>query len=82
MHFVMMTTFSIFIMRVLCEAVKVDKSKVMNEPLNNPKTKETKYKETIAHTLSLVRVLFQDFGVAVTYTGKQKILTTPIPFHL
>ncbi len=54
-----------------CEAVKVDMSK-MNESHNNPKTKETKYKDTVAHTLSLVRVHFGDFGVAVNIHGKAK----------
>ena len=52
-----------------------------NEPHNNPKTKETKYKETITHTLSLVRVLFEDFGVAVNIHGNSKDTdnTRPIP---
>ncbi len=62
-----------------CEAVKVDMSK-MNESHNNPKTKESK-KDTVAHTLSLVRVLFEDFGVAVNTHGKAKDIHTthPIP---
>ncbi len=37
-----------------CEAVKVDMSK-MNESHNNPKTRNSKHKENIAHTMSLVR---------------------------
>ena len=54
-----------------CEAVKVNKSET-NESHYNPKTKETKYKDTTAHTLSLVRVPFEDFGVAVNIHGKAK----------
>ena len=45
-----------------CEAVKVDMSK----------TNESKYQETIAHTLSLLRVAFEDFGVAVDIHRKAK----------
>jgi hypothetical protein len=53
----------------------------MNESHNNQKTKETKYKYTVAHTLSLLRVLFEDFGVAVNIHGKAKDIhnTHPIP---
>ena len=40
-----------------CEAVKVNMSK-KNDSHNNPKRKDSKYKDTVAHTLSLVRVLF------------------------
>ncbi len=40
-----------------CEAVKVDMSK-MNESHNNPRKKETKYKETVTHTLSLCKSRF------------------------
>ncbi len=34
--------------------------------------KDSKYKDTVAHTLSLVRVLFEDFGVAISIHGKSK----------
>ena len=45
-----------------CEVVKVDMSK-MNESIQ---------KETVTHSLSLVKVLFEDFGVAVDIHGKAK----------
>jgi hypothetical protein len=51
-----------------CEAVKADMSK-KNDSHNNPKTKDSKYKDAVAHTLSLVRVLFGDFGVAISKHG-------------
>ncbi len=54
-----------------CEAVKVDMSK-KNDSHNNPKTKYSKYKDTVAHTLSLVRVLFEDFGVEISIHGNAK----------
>ena len=54
-----------------CEAVKVDISK-MNEPHPMSRVKETKYKDTVANTLVLVRVVFEDFGVAVNIHGKAK----------
>ena len=54
-----------------CEAVKVDMSK-KNESHNNPKTRNSKHKENVAHTMSLVRVFFEDFGTAINIHGKAK----------
>ncbi len=54
-----------------CEAVKVDMSK-MNESRNNPKKRNSKHKENVAHTISLVRVLFEDFGTAIQMNGAQE----------
>jgi hypothetical protein len=54
-----------------CKAVKVDMSKI-NESHNNPKTRNSKHKDNVAHTMSLVRVLFEDFGVAISIHGKAK----------
>ncbi len=54
-----------------CEAVKVDMSKV-NESHNDPKRRNSKHKDTVAHTMSLVRVLFEDFGVAISIHGNAK----------
>ena len=46
-----------------------------------PKQKKQNLKRPITHTLSLVRVLFEDFGVAVDIQGKRKntLNTLPIP---
>ena len=48
---------------------------------SNPKTRNSKHKDTVAHTVSLVRVLFEDFGVAISIHGKAKDIhnTHPIP---
>ncbi len=54
-----------------CKAVKVDMSD-MNESHNNPKTRNSKHKENVAHTMSLVRVLFEDFGVAINIHEQAK----------
>jgi hypothetical protein len=54
-----------------CEAVKVDMSK-MNESHNNPKTRNSKHKKNVAHTISLVRVLFEDFGTAINIHEQAK----------
>jgi hypothetical protein len=64
----------------ICEAVKVDMSK-MNESHNNPKTRNSNHKDNVAHTITLVRVLFEDFGVAMSIHGKAKDIhnTNPIP---
>ena len=43
-----------------------------NDSHNNPKTKDSKYNDTVAHSLSLVRVLFEDFGVAISIHGNAK----------
>ena len=61
-----------------CEAVKVDMSK-MNESLNNTKTRNSKHKETVAHTMSLVRVLFEDFGVAINIHEQAKDIDVTHP---
>jgi hypothetical protein len=37
-----------------------------------PKVKGTEYKDTVAHTLALDRVVFEDFGVAVSIHRKAK----------
>jgi hypothetical protein len=39
---------------------------------SNPKTRNSKHKDTVAHTVSLVRVLFEDFGVAISIHGNAK----------
>jgi hypothetical protein len=54
-----------------CKSVKVDMSKI-NESHNNPKMRNSKHKDNVAHTMSLVRVLFEDFGVAISIHGKAK----------
>jgi hypothetical protein len=54
-----------------CEAVKVDMSKI-NESHNKPKTRNSKHKDNVAHTMSLVSVLFEDFGVAINIHEKTK----------
>ncbi len=63
----------------LCEAVKVNMSK-MNESHNNPKTRNSKHKDNVAHTMSLVRVIFEDFGVAISIHEKAQDIhnTNPI----
>jgi hypothetical protein len=44
----------------------------MNESHNNPKTRNSKHKENVAHTMSLVRVLFEDFGTAINIHEQAK----------
>jgi hypothetical protein len=58
-----------------CEAVKVVMSK-MNESHNTPKTKELKYKDTVAHTLSLCVTTREksDSGVNVKLNKKLTLL--------
>jgi hypothetical protein len=53
----------------------------MNESHNNPKTRNSNHKDNVAHTITLVRVLFEDFGVAMSIHGKAKDIhnTNPIP---
>ncbi len=43
--------------------------------------KEAKYKDTVAHTLSLVRVVFEDVGVAVNIQGKAKDIRNTHPIR-
>jgi hypothetical protein len=61
-----------------CEAVKVDMSKV-NESHNNPKRRNSKHKDNVTHTMSLVRVLFEDFGVAISIHGNAKDINNTHP---
>jgi hypothetical protein len=58
-----------------CEAVKVDMSKI-NESHNYPKSRNSKHKEIVAHTMSFVRVLFEDFGTAINIHRKAKEIGT------
>jgi hypothetical protein len=53
----------------------------INESHNNPKTRNSKHKDNVAHTMSLVRVLFEYFDVAISIHGKAKDIhnTHPIP---
>ena len=44
----------------------------MNESLNNTKTRNSKHKENVSHTMSLVRVLFEDFGTAINIHEQAK----------
>jgi hypothetical protein len=64
----------------LLQGSQCRQSKV-NESHNNPKRRNSKHKDNVTHTTSLVRVLFEDFGVAISIHKNAKDIhnTHPIP---